>query len=139
MNRRPRSQRLMTEINITPFTDVILVLLIIFMAAAPFLMRSSVSIHLPRTAKIQPPPSSKDINVLIATGGEVHLEEKVYSLRSDYDLLKFKFASLVRGDGDVAVVINADKNVKYDFVMKTIDLASQAGVRQIVLATEMSK
>ena len=139
MNRRPRSQRLMTEINITPFTDVILVLLIIFMAAAPFLMRSSVSIHLPRTAKIHPPPSSKDINVLIAAGGDVYLEQKVYSLRSDYDLLKFKFSALARSDEDTALVINADKNVKYDFVMQAIDLATQAGVKQIVLATEVSK
>ena len=139
MNRRPRSQRLIAEINITPFTDVILVLLIIFMAATPLILRSSVAIKLPQTSKMETPPSTKDINVVINANGEVFVEQKQYSLRFDQELLRFKFSSMNKVNPDTAVVINGDKAVKYDFVMKVIDLASQAGVKHIVLATELTK
>ena len=139
MNRRPRSQRLIAEINITPFTDVILVLLIIFMAATPLIVRSSVAIKLPQASKMETPPSTKDINVVINANGEVYVDQKQYSLRFDQDLLKFKFSSVSKNNSDTAVVINGDRTVKYDFVMKVIDIASQAGVKHIVLATELSK
>ncbi|OGX24950.1 MAG: hypothetical protein A2787_06245 [Omnitrophica WOR_2 bacterium RIFCSPHIGHO2_01_FULL_48_9] len=134
MKRRSRSQRLVAEINITPFTDVILVILIIFMGATPLLVESSLAINLPKSSTLQQPP--QDVYLMINASGDAVLENTQYSLRFDLGVLKFKLADLAKRSPDLSIVIHGDKDVKYDFVIKVIDLASQAGIKHIVLATE---
>ena len=136
MKRRPRSQRLVAEINITPFTDVILVILIIFLGAAPLLVESSLSINLPKSSTMQQP--QQDVFLLINVNGEAVLENVQYSLRFDLGVLKFKLESLVKNSPDLSIVIHGDKDVKYDFIVKAMDLATQVGVKHIVLATEFT-
>lgn len=134
MKRRPRSQRLVAEINITPFTDVILVILIIFMGAAPLLVESNLSINLPKASTLQQSP--KDVYLNINSSGEAVLENRSYSLRFDLGVLKFKLAALAKSSPDLSLVIHGDKDVKYDFVIKVVDLASQTGIKHVVLAAE---
>ena len=135
MKRRARSQRLVSEINITPFTDVILVVLIIFMVATPLLFQSSFKIQLPKSTSKQD-VRTKDIDITINANGEAFFENNQYSLRFDLALLKFKLAALVKKSSDSVITISADKEVRYDFVMKLIDLASQAGFQHVVLVSE---
>ena|SRR3989338_5848842 len=138
MKRRPRSQKLVSEINITPFTDVILVLLIIFMVATPLIFHSSVKIQLPQSSSRQDPiEKPQDINITINGKGEVFLENNLYSLRFDLEVLKFKLSSLAKKSKDPSIIISADKEVRYDFVMKVIDLATQVGFQRVVLALEV--
>ncbi len=137
MNRRPRSQKLVSEINITPFTDVILVLLIIFMVATPLIVQSSVKIQLPQTSKIDEPPEG--IKVAINSKGEASLAGNKYNIRFDLELLKFKLASLAKNPSTATIVISGDKNVNYEFVIKVIDVASQLGIKHIALATELKQ
>jgi len=137
MNRRLRSQKLVSEINITPFTDVILVLLIIFMVTTPLIFRSSMRVQLPQAAQGEEPP--RNINIAIGANGEAALEDATYNLRYDLDVLKFKLASLAKKSADSSITINGDRDVKYDFVVKVMDVAKLAGIKHIVLSTELKR
>jgi len=137
MKRRPRSQKLVAEINITPFTDVILVLLIIFMVSTPLIFRSSIKVQLPQAAAQQEPP--RNINITVNAGGEVFMENTQYNLRYDMDVLKFKLAALAKNSNNPSITIDADKEVRYEFVVKVMDIASGVGIKRIALATELKK
>lgn len=134
MKRKSRSQRLIAEINITPLTDVIMVLLLIVMVATPFIFQSSIRITLPQSKSMQQPPL--EVTVTINAAGDALLENKQYSLRFDLDLLKFKLQALFKGKTDTTLLIRGDKNVQYDYVMRVVDMAAQIGVEHVVLLTE---
>ncbi|MBF0490134.1 MAG: biopolymer transporter ExbD [Candidatus Omnitrophica bacterium] len=139
MRRRQRNSKLMSEINIAPFTDVILVLLIIFMVTTPLIYRSSIKVALPQVSSNEQPLETKDINVTITANGEVYLESQKYNLKLDADVFRFKLKNLARTYKDPAIIINGDKNVKYDYVVRVVDSASKSGIKHLVLATEFKK
>ena len=127
MIRRQRNSKLIAQINIAPFTDVILVLLIVFMVTTPLIYRSSIKIALPQVSSNQQPLESKDINVSIAANGEVYMEGQKYNLKLDLDVFKFKLKNIIKTYRDPAIIINGDRNVKYDYVVQVIDAASRQG------------
>ncbi len=139
MRRRQRNSKLIAEINIAPFTDVILVLLIVFMVTTPLIYRSSIKIALPQVSNNQQPLESKDINVSVTANGEVYLDNERYNLKLDLDIFKFKLKHLMKSYNDPAIIINGDRNVKYDYVVQVIDAASKAGIKHLVLATEFKR
>ena len=139
MRRRQRNSKLIAEINIAPFTDVILVLLIVFMVTTPLIYRSSIKIALPQVSHNQQPFESKDINVNITSGGEVFLDNERYNLKMDADIFKFKLKHIMKAYNDPAIVINGDRNVKYDCVVQVIDAASKAGIKHLILSTEFKR
>ena len=139
MRRRQRNTRLIADINIAPFTDVILVLLIIFMVTTPLIYRSSIKIALPQVSNNQQPLQTKDINVSITPLGEVFLDNERYNLKLDLDIFKFKLKHLMKTYRDPAIIINGDRNVKYDYVVQVIDAASKVGIKHLVLATEFKR
>src|SRR5512139_1864189 len=112
MKRKARRSRLIAEINITPFTDVVLVLLIIFMIATPFIYQSSMKVQLPKGSKSEENP--KDIIITINSRGDVYLDDA----RLDLTTLKYKLTTMVKGKPDTSVIINGDKEVKYNSVME---------------------
>ncbi|MBL8013922.1 MAG: biopolymer transporter ExbD [Candidatus Omnitrophica bacterium] len=136
MKRKSRSQRLIAEINITPLTDVIMVLLLIVMVATPFIFQSSIKITLPQSKSMQQPPL--EVTVTINALGDALLENKPYSMRSsaDLDLMKFKLQAMFKGKTDTTLLIRGDRTVQYDYVMRVVDLAAQIGVEHVVLLTE---
>jgi len=137
MKRRSRSQRLVAEINITPLTDVILVLLLIFMVATPFIFQSSVKIALPQSKSMEQPPL--EVTVSINANGDAFLDNKQYSLRLDSEILKFKLTSMLKNKKDSTLLVRGDKNVQYDYVMRVVDMATQIGVEHVVLLTELKQ
>ena len=139
MKRRKRNSSLIADINIAPFTDVILVLLIIFMVTTPFIYRSGIKIALPQVSHNENSMDSKDINITINVGGDVYLENQRYNLRFDNNLLKFKLHSLAKKYKDPVIVINGDRSVKYDYVVQVVDIASKEGIKHLVLATELKR
>ena len=139
MRRRQRNSKLIADINIAPFTDVILVLLIVFMVTTPLIIRSSIKIALPQVSNNQQPVESKDINVSITSNGEVYLEDEKYNLKMDLDLFKFKLKQIMKSYRDPAIIVDGDRNVKYDYVVQVIDAASKAGIKHLVLATEFKR
>ena len=137
--KRRRNSKLIAEINIAPFTDVILVLLIVFMVTTPLIYRSSIKIALPRVSSNQQPLESKDINVSITSAGDIYLENERYNLKMDLDVFKFKLKQIMKSYHDPAIIINGDRNVKYDYVVQVIDAASKVGIKHLVLATEFKR
>ena len=136
MRRRLRQSKLIAEINIAPFTDVILVLLIIFMVTTPLIYRSSIKIALPQVSSNPQALENKDINVTITAGGEVYMQQQRYNWRLDKGIFQFKLQNLAKTYKDPAIIISGDRNVKYDYVVGVIDAASKAGIKHLVLATE---
>ena len=133
MNRRTRKPKIMAEINITPFTDVVLVLLIIFMIATPFIYQSSMNVQLPQASKTE--ETTRDLIVTINSRGEVFLD----NARMDLNSLKTKLLSAVRSKPNTSVIINGDKNVRYDSVIQVMDILTQAGVKNPGLGIELKK
>ena len=139
MRRRERNSKLIADINIAPFTDVILVLLIVFMVTTPLIYRSSIKIALPQVSNNQQPLESKDINVSITAAGDIYMENERYNLKLDLDVFKFKLKHIMKTYSDPAIIINGDRNVKYDYVVQVIDAASKVGIKHLVLATEFKR
>jgi biopolymer transport protein ExbD len=133
MKRRMKKSKLMAEINITPFTDVVLVLLIIFMIATPFIYQSSMKVQLPQGSSSE--ETSRDIIITINAQGDVFLEDT----KIDLDTLKYKVMAMVRNKADAFVIVNGDKNVRYDSVMQVMDVLTQSGVKNPGLGIEIKR
>ena len=133
MKRRRRDARLTAEINITPFTDVILVLLIIFMIATPFIYQSSTKVELPKASVSQENP--RDIIITINALGEVFLDDS----KIDLDVLKYKLTAMIRTKPEAFVIINGDRNVRYDSVIRVMDVLTRSGVKNPGLGIELKK
>ena len=123
----------MAEINITPFTDVVLVLLIIFMIATPFIYQSSMKIQLPKASTSQ--ENSRDIIISIKANGDVFLDDA----KMDLDTLKYKLSAMVRRKPETSVIINGDKDVRYDSVIQVMDVLTKSGVKNPGLGIELKK
>ena len=133
MKKRAKKSKLMVEINITPFTDVVLVLLIIFMIATPFIYQSSMKVQLPQASKSE--ETSRDVIININAQGQVFLEDSKVDLES----LKYKLTAMVKSKPDTSVIINGDKNVKYDSVVQVMDVLTRSGVKNPGLGIELKK
>jgi biopolymer transport protein TolR len=133
MKRKTRKSCLIAEINITPFTDVVLVLLIIFMIATPFIYQSSLKVQLPQASKSE--EASRDLIITINAQGEVFLEDK----KLDLGTLKYRLTAMVKSKPDTTVIINGDKNAKYDSVMQVMDVLTRSGVKNPGLGIELKK
>ena len=133
MKRRMRKPNLMAEINITPFTDVVLVLLIIFMIATPFIYQSGIKVQLPQGSTSE--EMSKDIIITVDAQGNVFLEDT----KLDLGTLKVKMMAMVKDKADTFVIVNGDKNVKYDSVIQVMDVLTQSGVKNPGLGIELKR
>jgi len=128
-----RKSKLMAEINITPFTDVVLVLLIVFMIATPFIYQSSMTVQLPQASASE--ETSRDVLIVINAQGEVFLDDA----RIDLDTLKYKLRAMMKSKPNTSVILNGDKNVKYDSVIQVMDVLTKAGVKNPGLGIELKK
>jgi biopolymer transport protein TolR len=133
MRRRIRKSRLIAEINITPFTDVVLVLLIIFMIATPFIYQSSLNVQLPSASKSE--ETSRDVIITINAQGDVFLGDA----RVDLDALRYKLVAMIKSKPDTSVIINGDKNVRYNSVIQVMDVLTRSGVKNPGLGIELKK
>ena len=133
MKKRAKKSKLMVEINITPFTDVVLVLLIIFIIATPFIYQYSMKVQLPKASKSE--ETSRDVIININAQGQVFLEDTKVDLES----LKYKLTAMVRSKPDTSVIINGDKNARYDSVVQVMDVLTRSGVKNPGLGIELKK
>ena len=131
---RGRGRRSMNEINMVPFIDVMLVLLIIFMVTAPLITTGVVD--LPSVGKSAQRPQSV---VEIIVGSDDKLRLKVDGGEPE-SLLIGQLAARVKskqaGNAEVPVVISADKSVRYESVVRVMDTLQRAGVRRVGLSVK---
>jgi biopolymer transport protein ExbD len=130
--RKPiKRGRVMTEINITPFTDVVLVLLIIFMITTPLFVQSGIKIKLPNANSTEN-ESGKNIVITIAPDGATQLNNRLV----EENTLQEELTAQLTSHPNAAVIINADKSVQYDRVVRILDLSKKAGARRLALGVE---
>jgi biopolymer transport protein TolR len=134
---RGRGRRTMNEINMVPFIDVMLVLLIIFMVTAPLITPSL--IDLPSVGKAAKQP---DKVVQVTVTKDETLEVKSGDKSQAMNLKDIAPAVLQAQSGlpagSVAVVISADRNVKYETVVKVMDTLQRAGVQRVGLSVQLA-
>jgi biopolymer transport protein TolR len=134
MVSRGRGRRAINEINMVPFIDVMLVLLIIFMVTAPLIAPSM--IDLPSVGKAARQP---DQVVQIVIGRDETLDLRLQD-KTSRTTLKDVAAAVKRaqaGAANPAVVISADRNVKYELVVKVMDTLQRAGVQRVGLSVQL--
>ncbi|MBT8338608.1 MAG: protein TolR [Desulfatitalea sp.] len=124
------SDRLMSDINVTPFVDVMLVLLIIFMVAAPMMMQG-VDVALPE-ATAKPLVSQKE-NLVITVNKEQQIHINDFMVEPDY--LREKLAKILENRADREVYFKADKQVPYGVVVKVMAEVKAAGVEKLGMVT----
>ncbi len=140
MLRRTMRQRVRTRsgiiagINITPFTDVVLVLLVIFMIATPLLIRSEIKVNLPRTASADT-AVPRNIVVTIDAAGSVYVD----GVRADIGQLGAAISAAVKRRPDSPVIIMGDREVRYDLVVRVLEIARGSGVAKLSLAVQLQK
>ena len=133
-----RQRRLMNQINVVPYIDVMLVLLVIFMVTAP--MIQSGSVNLPSVDKVPAPPTDAMV-VQVKPDGELTLRATSNATEKPLnrkDLIGAVQAAVSANPGQ-SVIIAADKSVKYELVMNTLNDLRNAGVNKVGLQTQVGK
>ena len=121
----------LAEINVTPFVDVMLVLLIIFMVTAP-LMLAGVPVKLPRTEAARQNPPQKPLVITLAADGGLHIRNQAVMP----DMLGAGLAALRSAEGDVVAYVRADRSIAYGRVMEVLGTVSAAGFTRVSLLSE---
>jgi len=138
VNSRGRGRRTISEINMVPFIDVMLVLLIIFMVTAPLITPSMIA--LPRVGKApgQPPKPiqvqiDKDEKIQITESGGKPVSIVMAEVGSTVKRLQ---PAVPQGEQATPVVISAEKSIKYETVVKVMDALQRAGVQRVGLSVQ---
>lgn len=132
-----KRRRLMSEINVVPYIDVMLVLLVIFMITAP-LLTQGVEVDLPKaTSEPLPPNSLEPIVVTVDAKGRYYLNigEKPNAV-IDSEKLRLTVAKALKSKPDLAVIVKGDRQVPYGDVVAVMSLLQEAGAPKVGLMTE---
>jgi biopolymer transport protein TolR len=132
--RRSRRHAPMSDINVTPMVDVMLVLLIIFMVAAP-LLQVGVPIELPQAKGKQLQSSQEPLAISVKADGSVYIGETEVAL----DEIAPKLKAIAKNGYDEQIFVRGDKGVTYGVVMRVMGRISAGGFRKVSLVTEVEE
>jgi biopolymer transport protein TolR len=130
--RGRRSARPVSDINITPFVDVMLVLLVVFMVTAP-LMTVAVPVDLPKTQAHTMNQDKEPLVVSIDANGKVFLQDKGMKLE---DLVP-KLKAITGANPDARIFVRGDKDLAYGKIMEVMGTISSAGFTKVALVAEL--
>src|SRR5688572_14169877 len=130
--RRGRGHAPMSEINVTPFVDVMLVLLIIFMVAAP-LLTVGVPIELPESQGKQLESNHEPLTISVSSNGDVFIGETQVPL----DEVAEKLKAIAKNGVDEQIFVRGDKGISYGIVMRVMGRISAGGFKKVSLVTEV--
>ncbi|HUX61648.1 MAG TPA: biopolymer transporter ExbD [Ignavibacteriaceae bacterium] len=130
MRRYKLDEKEFSEINITPFTDVILVVLIIFMITSPFLITGALKVKLPQSSASQTTVSN-NIEVYLNDQNQIFLNNKQVDINQLPAELQTEFIQKNNHD----VIVKADKNAIYGSVVQLLDALKNAGATKLLMAT----
>ncbi len=125
--------RPLAEINVTPLVDVMLVLLIVFMVAAP-LMTSGVNVDLPKASAAPVSQDSEPLTVSINAEGKIYLQETELPLPD----LAGKLSAIADGKMDRRIFVRGDKSLAYGKIMEVMSTITQGGFTKVALLAEQS-
>jgi len=135
VSSRSRGRRTISEINMVPFIDVMLVLLIIFMVTAPMITPSV--IDLPSVGKAAKQPD-KVIQIVIRKDERLELVNEGITDSTTLTSVAASVKGLVGDSGNTAVVISADRTVKYETVVQVMDSLQRAGIARVGLSVQLA-
>jgi biopolymer transport protein ExbD len=122
---------IMSEINVVPLVDVILVVLIIFMVTAPMIMKPSINVNLPKAASGEATTPSK-LNITIGNDGKLNLDGQVV----EDSQVQAKALEEVAKNPDIQAIIAADKDVPHGRVVSVLDIVKGAGVKKFAISID---
>jgi biopolymer transport protein TolR len=131
---RRRSARPMSEINVTPMVDVMLVLLIIFMVTAP-LLTVGVPIELPKSEAKQLEGDKEPLTISVDPEGKIFLQETELQIEE----IVPKLTAIAKDGYDERIFVRGDRRVNYGVVMRVMGTISAAGFRRIALISDLEQ
>ena len=124
----------MSEINVTPFVDVMLVLLIIFMVTAP-LLTVGVPVDLPESSADSLPEDQEPLTLSINSKGEIFIQE----YQVEYDKMIPKILAIAKNRTDTRIFVRGDKTINYGRVLEIMAMLSGSGFTKVALISEPYK
>lgn len=138
VRRRPRHKKaaLMSEINVTPFVDVMLVLLIIFMVTAP-LMATGIKVNLPQSdvSQLESEKNDEPLQVLVDKKGNLYIQKSKIS----YADLASKLREITKENRQAHIFVKGDKDASYGDIVKAISAIHSSGFTKVGLVTQPKK
>jgi biopolymer transport protein TolR len=133
-NRMHRKNKVISQINVTPFVDVMLVLLIVFMITAP-LLTVGVSVDLPKTKASQLNSKGDPIIISIKKNGELYIQER------EIDTLQLlpRLKAISSGNKNLRIYVRGDKDVPYGLVLDTIAKIKSSGFKKVALVAKLQE
>ena len=131
---RHSSKEPISEINVTPFVDVMLVLLIIFMVTAP-LLTVGVQVDLPESSADTLPEESEPLTLTINSKGEIFIQEN----KVEYEKLISKILAVSNNRTDTRIFVRGDKTINYGRVLEIMGMLSGSGFTKVALISEPYK
>jgi len=120
----------MSEINVTPLVDVMLVLLVVFIVTAP-LLTQAVHVNLPKTAETAPPEEKEAIYISVDAKGTVFIDKTEIAL----DAFEGELIARKNADPEIALNLNADDAVQYGIVAKVMSSIERSGITKLSVLT----
>lgn len=124
------SEEVLSEMNVTPLVDVMLVLLVVFMVTAP-LMTNSIKVALPRTDAVAPLQQKDPVTVSVDKDGQWFLDKEPI----EPELLEARLATIRSTDSEARVRLQADTSVNYGAVAKAMASIERAGITRVAVVT----
>ncbi|MDA0763963.1 MAG: protein TolR [Proteobacteria bacterium] len=129
-----KKKRSISQINVTPFVDVMLVLLIVFMITAP-LLTVGVSVDLPKTKASELNSKGDPIVISIKQNGDLYIQERIID---NLQLLP-RLQAISSGNKDLRVYVRGDKDVPYGIVLDTIAKIKKSGFKKVALVAKLKE
>lgn len=133
MKKKYKKAKLVSEINITPFTDVILVLLVIFMITTPLISESNIKLKLPQAKSGKPvdvQTKQAQVTISITSEGPIYLNEKVVTKK---ELIQ-KLTALTKENPEITVVLRSDRLVQFKDIVSVLDPLTELGITKFNIA-----
>ena len=130
--RKKNKKKAISEINVTPFVDVMLVLLIIFMVTAP-LLTSGIKINLPESSSILKNEKKEPVTISLNKKGKIYINKKVFTRKK----LITKLKDLEKVNKNLKIYVKADKSINYGKVMDLMTVINNAGFKKVALVTKL--
>ena len=131
---RSSAKEPISEINVTPFVDVMLVLLIIFMVTAP-LLTVGVQVDLPETSADTLPEETEPLTLTINAKGEIFIQET----KVEYEKIIAKIMAVSNNRTETRIFVRGDKNINYGRVLEVMGMLSGSGFTKVALISEPYK
>ena len=132
MNPRLRKQKAVAEINITPFTDVILVLLIIFMITTPLIIQTTIKVNLPNAKSAKAADISDQISITVSSKSMIYVDGNPITKEA----LRDKVSELYNNNPSLKVVLFSDKQARFKDIVAVLDIMNELGIKSLNIAAK---